>query len=532
MSLTQKPAVVLADASFAWPDGTEALTGLTAAFGTGRTGLTGANGTGKTTLLRVIAGELVLTTGTISAHGLVGYLPQQLSLRTGATVAELLGVSERLTAVRALEAGDASAETFDVIADDWDVESRARATLDGMGLATVDLDRPVGTLSGGETVLLALTGLRWAGREIVLLDEPTNNLDRGARHRLYDTITAWRGTLIVVSHDVALLDLMDDTAELRGGDLTVYGGNYTAYQHHVAREQAAAEQALRSAEQTEKIEKRQRIEAQTKLARRRRYARTDFENTRRPKVIMKLRAQEAQVSAGKLRVELDEKIQTAHDAVEEQERRLRREDRIHIDLPDPGVPAGRRLAELHDGRGAPVILQGPERAALTGPNGIGKTRLLETLLTPSPAPGGTVHGVAHTDLLGYLPQRLDHLDDDESVLEAVRAAAPQPSPHEIRAQLARFLLRADAVHRRIGDLSGGERFRAALATLLLAQPPRQLLLLDEPTNNLDLRSIDELVDALDSYRGGVLVVSHDDAFLDRLRIDTWIALGADGLTRE
>lgn len=531
MSTTQNPAVVLTDVSFTWPDGTAALSGLTAAVGPGRTGLTGANGTGKTTLLRLIAGELSPSSGALAVRGQVGHLPQKLTLRTEATVAELLGVHRRLAALRALEAGDASMTTFEALEEDWDVESRAVATLDGMGLADLGLDRPVGTLSGGEAVLVALAGLRLARNEIVLLDEPTNNLDRPARHRLYDTITAWRGALIVVSHDLTLLDLMEDTAELRGSALTVFGGNYSTYQEHLAREQAAAEQALRSAEQTLKTEQRQRIAAQTTLARRRRYARTDYENKRKPKMIMKQRATEAQVSAGKLRGELDAKVEAAQGRVDERSGRVRADERLRIDLPDPQVPAGQRLAALHDGRGEPLILQGPERVALTGPNGIGKTRLLETLLDPSPCDEPPVHAVAHTDLIGYLPQRLDHLEDEASILDVVRAAAPDTPPHEIRAQLARFLLRGDVVHRRAGDLSGGERFRVALATLLLAQPPRRLLVLDEPTNNLDLRSIDELVDALGSYRGGLLVVSHDDSFLRRLDIDTWLTLGADGLTR-
>lgn len=530
MSDPQNPAVVLADATFTWPDGTPALTSLTAAFGTGRTGLIGANGAGKSTLLRLIAGELTPTSGTVSARGRVGYLPQQLALRTEASLADLLGVGEHLAALHALEAGDASAATFDALEDDWDVENRARATLDREELSGLALDRRLGTLSGGEAMLAALAGLRLSGHQIVLLDEPTNNLDREARHRLYDTIARWRGALIVVSHDVTLLDVMDETAELRAGELTVHGGNYTAYQEHLAGEQQAAEQALRTAEQTLRTEQRQRITAQTTLARRRRYARTDFENKRKPKVVMNQRKREAQVSAGKLRGELDAKVDAAAETVEQQAERVRSEERIRIDLPDPGVPAARRLAELHDGRGVPQILQGPQRIALTGPTGIGKTRLLETLVHPERAGDPPVRAIRHTDHIGYLPQRLDHLDDTASILDTVRAAAPDAPPHEIRANLARFLLRAETVHRSVGDLSGGERFRVALAALLLAQPPPQLLVLDEPTNNLDLRSIDEFVDALDTYRGGILVVSHDDAFLARLGVDTWITLGADGLT--
>ena len=529
MSTVQNPSVTLTDLSFAWPDGTPVINGITAAFGTGRTGLLGANGTGKTTLLRLITGELAPTAGAIGIAGRVGHLPQHLVLETGATVADLLEVRAGLDALRAIESGDTDARHFEVLGDAWDIESRARASLDAIGLSHLSLDRTVGTLSGGETMLAALAGLRMRGDEVVLLDEPTNNLDRRARHDLYDVVLAWQGALIVVSHDVALLDLMDDTAELYSRSLTVFGGNHSAYRQYLEQEQAAAERALRTAEQKVKIEERQRIEAQTKLARRQRYARTDFENKRKPKLIMNQRKTEAQVSAGKLRGELDEKVAAARAAAERQAERVRRDAHIRIDLPDPALASTRRLVELGDRRGTAIPVQGPERVALTGPNGIGKTRLLTALVEGRENTDGRVRAVRYTDRVGYLPQRLDHLDGDVSILDTVRAAAPRTPPGDVRAQLARFLFRADDVHLHVRDLSGGERFRVALATLLLADPANRLLVLDEPTNNLDLRSVDELVSALDSYRGGLIVVSHDDAFLARLRIDTWVTLDEDGL---
>ena len=529
MSFAQNPAVVLTNLSFAWPDGDAVIGDLTATFNPGRTGLIGDNGTGKTTLIRLIAGELTPSSGSISTSGQVGHLPQQLTLRTGATVGELLGVQDRLAALRAIESGDADPRHFDVLADDWDVEARSLATLDRIGLPGIGLDRPVGTLSGGETMLAALAGLQLAGNEIVLLDEPTNSLDRDARHRFYDVITAWRGTLIVVSHDVRLLNLMDDTAELRTGSLTVFGGPYNAYQDHLDAEQAAAEQALRTAEQRLRTEQRQRVEAQTKLARRQRYARTDNENKRKPKMIMNSRKQEAQVSAGKLRGELDAKVDAAQTAVDAQAARVRDDVRISIELPDPAVPSGRQLAEFRDGRGRSFVLQGPERLALTGANGIGKTRLLQTLIEPAAVPYRDVRAIPHVDRIGYLPQRLDHLEDDTTILDAVRTAAPGVPPAPIRAGLARFQFRGELIHRLVGDLSGGERFRVALARLLLADPANQLLVLDEPTINLDLHSVNALVDALTGYRGGLVVVSHDEHFLSRLRIDTWLVLDVDGL---
>ena len=529
MPLTQKPAVTLANLSFTWPDGTPVFRGPSATFDSGRTGLIGDNGTGKTTLLRLIAGDLVPTSGSVTTAGQVGHLPQQLTLRTGATVAELLGVQHRLAALRAIESGNADPVHFDALADDWDIEARGLAVLDRIGLPGIALDRSVGTLSGGETVLAAIAGVQLSGAEIVLLDEPTNNLDRDARQLLDEAIDAWRGTLIVVSHDVALLNLMDATAELRDGNLTVFGGVYDAYQEYLAGEQAAAEQALRSAEQQLRTEERQRAEAQTKLARRRRYARTDFENKRKPKMIMNNRKQEAQVSAGKLRGQLDASVDAAKDAVAEREQRVRRDSTITITLPDPDVPSGRRLAELRDHRGRVILVQGPDRVALTGRNGIGKTRLLEALMRPDAPRGRDDPARPYTDRIGYLPQRLDHLDGGVTILDTVQRVAPSVPDGELRAGLARFLFRGDVVDRPLGDLSGGERFRVDQATHLLADPPNQLQILDETTNNIDLHTLDELVDALSVYRGGLLVVSHDDAFLDRLGIGTWIAMDERGL---
>ncbi|MFT3878021.1 MAG: ATP-binding cassette domain-containing protein [Propioniciclava sp.] len=523
------PAVTLAALTFAYPGAARVLDGLSATFGAGRTGLVGSNGVGKSTLFRLIAGEFRPTSGSLTVHGggPVGYLPQTLTLRTDATVADLLGVRPTLDALAAIERGEIEPELFDTVGDDWDIAERSIARLDAVSSSLVGadvLDRPVATLSGGETILVALLGLELARTPVVLLDEPTNNLDADARARLYALVDGWRGALIVASHDVALLDRMDATAELRAGSLTVFGGGFSAFCEALAVEQDAARQAVRTAEQRLRAEKRQRIEAQTKQSRSERQGKARATKGE-ARIAMDWRQNRAEKSqAGNRQLQAAREAEAAS-ALADAEARLRADDRLRLELPDPGVGSGRRLAELRGTNGA-IVLAGPERIGLVGANGVGKTTLLRSLAEGRPS-HLEASAVAFTERIGYLAQRLDGLDDAASALAQVGAAAPHVPDRELRNRLARFGLAGDLTVRPVGALSGGERFRVALARVLLADPPCQLLVLDEPTNNLDLSTVDALVDAVASYRGGLLVVSHDQAFLDRLNLDRTLRLTAD-----
>jgi ATPase subunit of ABC transporter with duplicated ATPase domains len=181
----------------------------------------------------------------------------------------------------------------------------------------------VDQISGGEAMLVAITGLRLRRTQITLLDEPTNNLDREARATLARLVHSWPGTLVIVSHDIPLLECMDDTAELYAGRLTVFGGPYSAWREHLDQQQSAALRAVRAAEQAVKIEKRQRIEAETKLARRARTAQTSHDNRRGSRILMNQRASDAQVSAGRLRSGHDDTFQAARAALESAEARVR-----------------------------------------------------------------------------------------------------------------------------------------------------------------------------------------------------------------
>ena len=237
-------AIVCSDLSFSWPDGASVLSGLTVSFGPGRTGLIGVNGSGKSTLLRLIAGELRPGSGLVRARGEVGYLPQAITLGTRRTVSDLLGITAARDALHAIEAGETGEAAFAAVGDDWGVEERARAWLDRLGLSGVGLDDRVERLSGGETILVALAALFLQRPDILLLDEPTNNLDLDARQRLYDAVASWSGVMVIVSHDRELLGLVDQIADLSGGEIRMYGGNLTAYEELLAAEQAAAERAV------------------------------------------------------------------------------------------------------------------------------------------------------------------------------------------------------------------------------------------------------------------------------------------------
>jgi len=533
-------AIVCSDLNFSWPDGACVLSALTLSIGAGRTGLIGANGAGKSTLLKLIAGELRPVAGTVRTSTDVGYLPQAINLGTRRTVSDLLGITATRNALYAIEAGQAVVDTFAggtvvdafaAVGDDWDVEERARAWLDRLGLAGLGLDDRVERLSGGETIGVALAALFLRRPGILLLDEPTNNLDLDARRRLYDAVAAWSGVMVIVSHDRELLGLVDQIADLSGGEVRMYGGNLEAYSTLMAAEQQAAQRAVTSAGAEVRRERRDLIDAQIKQATRDRQGRKVAASRSLPRAVTDARKKHAEESAGRSRELHTERLAAARGRLEEAKRAARDDAEIRAELPSTAVPAGRTVLTVTfspPGVLAELIVRGPERIALTGPNGAGKTTLLQAIADAATLPGVTIRRGA---AVGYLPQRLNTLDDSLTVVDNVRAAAPSASVNEVRASLARFLFRGARADRPAGTLSGGERFRAVLAALLLAQPAPQLLLLDEPTNNLDLASVRQLSQALENYRGAILIASHDVPFLRSAGITRWLRLDrATGLT--
>ncbi len=497
------PAVTLSDVSFAWPDGTVVFDHLTMHVPTGVCSLVGANGAGKSTLLRLIAGDLVPRTGSVTVAGDVGVVAQHPHDAPERTIAAVLGVDAIRDALRRIESGSIDEHDFAVVGDDWDIEERVAASLDALGLPT-DTDRTVRSLSGGEATLLAIVAELIRRPAILLLDEPTNNLDTPSRARLFDALDRFGGTIMAVSHDLELLERTDSTLELYRGSVRVFGGPYSLYRETLDAEQQAAEAAVTNAASDLRKQRRELKEAQIKLDRRARTAATAEREKRVPKIVAHLRRDAAQVSAGKLRnahrddvSAASERLDTARDGV--------RDDRTaRIVMPVAQVATRARIVDDDQ-----LTIDGPERVALVGANGSGKTTLIAELITD----GRILAPYA------YVPQQITFADPRQGIADAIAVTYPQVDEQTIRAHLARFLFRGKRADRALGELSGGERLRVAMAMSLLADPVPALLILDEPTNNLDVDTTEELVAALRQWQGALLVVSHDHGFLDRIGID-------------
>lgn len=533
--MAQSPAVVIDGLTFSLPDGTPVLADVDATFPVGLTGLIGPNGSGKTTLLRLIAGSLTPTSGQVRVAGSVHAVAQRLS--TAGTVSDLLGISHVRRALASIESGSVDQRDFDVVGDGWDIDARALAELGALGFAADRpfLDRDAATLSGGEATRIALAGARLAHADVTLLDEPTNNLDTRTRGWLYEALDAWSGALIVVSHDRELLGLVDALVDLDPRGAVSYGGNFASYQEQRATLQAAAERRLREADAELDKAKRQAQAELQRLAQRDRSARKERALGNVSKGAVDFYKNRSEKGAGRKSVSHLQAVEDAGRARSDADAAARTADTIRIALPETDVPSGKAVLGLAvDGTRLDVV--GAERIRLTGDNGTGKSTLLDLILSNGCAEdwrrdvlGSTRLMLAPSVPTGILAQRLDGLDRFGSAIDAVRDAAPARSPHDARALLARFLIRGDGAEQDPSTMSGGERFRVALARVLFADPAPRFLVLDEPTNNLDLASVEQLVEALGDYRGALLVVTHDERLADDLGITrTWHLSRVDG----
>ncbi|MCX7514388.1 ABC-F family ATP-binding cassette domain-containing protein [Frateuria hangzhouensis] len=525
--------------SFAWPDGRQVFHDLSFQLGSSCTGLVAPNGAGKSTLLRLLAGELQPLAGQVAIDGAVGYLPQKLPLDGDASVADVLGITPKLDALAAIAAGDVRPALFDTVGEDWDIQERCGAALARLGLAGVPLRRRLCTFSGGEAMALGLAAQLLRRPGVLLLDEPTNHLDGDARQRVYRMLEDWPGCLLVASHDRDLLSRMGQIAELGRSALRLYGGGYGCYRDAVQVEQQAAEQDVRNLRQEVRREKRQMQQARERAERRAGNAGRNLASAGLPRIVAGNLKRAAQVSAGKADDVHAARVDQARALLGEATRALREDAAPDFSLPATCVPTGRLVvagSQLGMQQGKRVLfrdvdltLRGPERIAVGGANGAGKTTLLRLLAGElAPQCGSLRHGPGR---VAYLSQRLDLLDPGRTVAENFAVFAPAMPAVERANLLARLDFRGERMQLPVDALSGGERLRAVLGCVLHAEPAPQLLLLDEPTNNLDLASIGQLEQALIAYQGALVVVSHDEAFLQAIGLTRRLEL-LDGRLRE
>ncbi|MES2835008.1 MAG: ABC-F family ATP-binding cassette domain-containing protein [Pseudomonadota bacterium] len=507
------------------PDGHTLFDNLSLALARERTGLVGRNGAGKTTLLRLIAGMAEPAEGAVARAGTVGWLAQRGEPAADETVGHTLGVAEPLAVLARVLAGEGTAD--DLAEADWSLEARLDEVLAEVGLGGLSTDRLTASLSGGEQTRLRLAALFLVRPDLILLDEPTNNLDTEGRAIVTEAIARWPGGAVVVSHDRALLRRMDRIVELSGLGASSYGGGYDLYAERKAAERAAAERDLETAEQDARRVARESQKAVEKKTRRDRAGQAYAMSGSAPKIVlgaMARRAEESSARENRLATRLKE---DAGAALGEAREKVERARALDIPMPPTGLAAGRTVLTVDEACWGPVLkpvslkLVGPERVAVTGPNGAGKTTLLKLIageLTPAE---GRVERPVEAALLD---QDAAILRPDETLVEAYRRMNPEATPNDAHAALARFLFRNTAAQRTAGTLSGGERLRAALACVMSGAKPQQLLILDEPTNHLDLDSIAAVEAALRAYDGALIVVSHDRDFLDAIGIEREIRL--------
>ncbi len=391
--------------TYALPDGRELFHDLTLSFHRERTGLIGPNGSGKTTLVRLLLGELAPSSGAVRREGSLAVLPQDLRPQSGAPLAVVLGIEERLVALRRLDAGEATLADLEIVGDDWDLAERAATVLERFGLGHLPLDRPVDHVSGGEATRVALAGLALGRPDFLLLDEPTNQLDAGSRAALYDFVEEWTGGLLCVSHDRALLRRMDRIIELSPLGLRTYGGNYDDYRAIREAEDAAVERELESARaELRRAEQRAR-EVRERQARREAQGRRAAASANMPKILVGARKRQAQATAGRVREVTAREVEERRERLAAARQRWIEHERPRFELPSGGLPSGRTVLEMQGvtvrfpDAPSPILdevslrIVGPERVAVVGPNGSGKTTLLHVAIGRRTPDAGSVRRV-------------------------------------------------------------------------------------------------------------------------------------------
>lgn len=521
--------------SLRFADGERLFEELTFGVGDERIGLVGSNGSGKSTLLAVLAGAVAPTTGRVHATTPVAYLAQRAEESDDATVARMMGVDVVLAAIARSAQGRATVDDLLLIGDDWLLPDRTSAALASVGLGHLSLERSARSLSGGEQTCVRLAALLLDDPRLLLLDEPTNHLDRKNRAAVHELVAAWPHGLIVASHDRELLERVDRIFELSGGSVRSYGGNYSAFLEQREREQLAAEAERDSAAAELSRTRKKLAEVKQRKAKTDALGRRERDTGSQPPLVLNAARERSEHTGARLQQLATRRAGQAHDRLNAAKERIDERTPLKIVLPPTGLHAtalvlsARALSVTLPRQTAPLFtvsfdVRGAQRVAVVGRNGSGKSTLLRVLTGErEPTSGALYHGIA-IDRFAMLDQHADRMGGELSVLQAFTLSHPLIPEGSARQLLAQFHFFGDAVYRKLSAVSGGERVRATLARVLGGNTPPQCLLLDEPTNHLDLDSVQQLETALRDYDGAIVVVSHDERFLDALGVETRMSL--------
>ena len=475
---------------------------LSCSFVARKYGLVGANGVGKTTLARLLAGELLPAAGRVLRDAVVAYLPQQEERAAGRC-------GEALTVV-------------------WAANPAAANLVAGL-VRQLDPATPLRSLSGGEWMRLRLAKALAASPSFLILDEPTNDLDRDGREVVLRLVREFDGGVLLISHDRELLGEVDEVLELKPSGLARSAAGFDTYwQERTAERERQAEEVDRARREKRAAER----DRQAKLENQDRKTRGGERKAKAggmSRMFVQTQKRRAQVTRGKLKQQSDTAVDEAKEELTEALEALETDPFMRLDFESEAPPESRPFFEARDltlcfagtpdalwPGGLSFLMRGRQRWHLKGVNGSGKSTLLRLLMGE---PVGSMSGSLWRSErpFVYLDQGLTLLRGDLSVLDNFGAGSRFTVP-ALRNELAFYGFKGDQVHQRAGTLSGGERLRAALACCFLSAAIPQVILLDEPTNNLDFQSMDLLQAALSRYRGLLVLVSHDSAFVDQLDV--------------
>lgn len=528
-------SIIVKSLSYIHPDKSPLFSAISFSVAKGtKASLVGNNGTGKSTLLNLIAGTLPLSGGEVFVSGKPYYIPQHLGQYDTYTIAGALGVQQKIEALHAILQGDASAENFALLGDEWDIEERCNRALSLWGLEDFSLSQSVGCLSGGEKTKVFLSGIMIYDAPVVLLDEPSNHLDRESRTLLYDFIHKSKSTVLVVSHDRALLDLAEITFELTQDAIEAFGGNYTFYKAEKERKLLALQSRLEAKENTLKLARQRARDIAVQRNKQEVRGRQQGEKKGLPRIVMNALQSKAEQNSSRMKEIQNDRIEGVSQDIREIKEQIKQQEILKIALQSPDLYKGKVLVKAADilfAYGERKLWKNPlsftilsgERICIEGCNGSGKTTLVKILTNQLQPFQGEIFRAEFSYL--YIDQEYSLINNALSVLEqALQCNDRNLSESEVKTLLHRHQFTREVWDRSCALLSGGEKMKLILCCVTLRNNAPDMIILDEPTNNIDVHSQEILTAAVKNFSGTLILISHDITFRNEIAIGKKITL--------